>query len=176
MNRCRAENSLIAPKHTSILACLMLTYLLTLITGCTIGTPWPRMEHQSADDGDQVVVLAVTHVIVDPDRRGLFNRANRRVLASMQGQPGLLGYAASRQIFGNEGWTMSIWEDDEARAQFVASPVHLDAMRQSQSAVVRVTTRSMAMARKDLPGDWDEALLRLTEPDNQLGTPKKREP
>lgn len=175
MNRCCAENSLIAPKRTSILARLMLTYLLTLITGCTIGTPLPRMEHQSADDGDQVVVLAVTQVVIDPDRRALFNRANRRVLASMRDQPGLHGYAARRQIFGTEGWTMSVWEDDESRSKFVGSPVHLDAIRQSQPALVRVTTRSMAMARKDLPGDWDEALLRLAEPDNQLGTPKKRE-
>lgn len=176
MNRCRPENLCSASKHTSILARLMLTYLLTLITGCTIGTPWPKLEQLLADDGDQVVVLAVTHVIVDPDRRALFNRANRQVLASMRDQPGLLGYAARRQIFGTEGWTMSVWEDDEARAQFVGSPVHLDAIRQSQPAVVRVTTRRIELAGKGLPGGWDDVLLRLAEPADQLGTPEKREP
>ncbi|MGY6553530.1 MAG: antibiotic biosynthesis monooxygenase [Wenzhouxiangella sp.] len=142
----------------------MLTSLLSFIAGCTIGTPWPRMDLALAEPGEQVVVLALTHVVIDPARRPVFNDANRRVLASMRDQPGLLGYAARRQVFGNEGWTMSVWEDDQARARFLHSPVHLDAIRHSQSAVVRVTTRRFELARKDLPRNWDEALLRLAEP------------
>lgn len=174
MTRCRAESSPIARKRTTTLARLMLTYLLTLITGCTIGTTWPRTENLSTEDSEQIVVLAMTHVVIDPEQRAVFNRANGRVLASMRNQPGLLSYAARRQIFGTEGWTMSVWEDDQARAQFVASPIHFDAIRQSQSAVVRVTTRRVEIARKDLPASWDEVLLRLAEPESQPGIPDRR--
>ncbi len=141
----------------------LLTLLLVWLGGCAIATPWPRIA-ATPDGGDEKVVLVLTHVVVDPKQRSEFDRQTGKVLASMSSHPGLIGYAARRQLFGNEGWTMSVWASDEARAQFVRSAVHREAIAKSMPALVTVELKRLTLARTDLPADWDQVLSLLADP------------
>lgn len=143
----------------------MLGSLLVWLNGCAIGTPWPRLAAASTEQAEQSVVLVLTHVVVDKQQRGEFDRQNSRVLASMGSHPGLIGYAARRQLFGDEGWTMSVWTNDEARAAFVRSAVHREAIARSMPALRTVELKRLTVARKNLPADWDQVLRMLAEPE-----------
>ncbi len=142
----------------------LLSTLTLWLNACAIGTGWPNLAPVPASAANETVVLVLTHVVVDPRRRGDFDRQNSRVLASIGQHPGLLGYAARRQVFGNQGWTMSVWANDAARSAFVNSSVHREAIAQSLPALLNVETKRMTVARKDLPADWDAVLQLLADP------------
>ena len=144
---------------------LMLSFLMVWLGGCAIGTPWPRVAPHSAEQGNETVVLVLTRVVVDTRLRREFDRQNSRVLASMGSQPGLIGYAAQRQLVGDQGWTMSVWANGEARAAFVRSAVHREAIAQSLPALQAVELKRMTVARKDLPANWDAVLRMLADPE-----------
>ena len=145
----------------------MLGSLLVWLNGCAIGTPWPRLPAASPEQAEEQVVLVLTHVAVDTKQRREFDRQNSRVLASMGSHPGLIGYAARRQLFGDQGWTMSVWASDEARAAFVRSAVHREAIARSTPALRTVELKRLTVARKDLPADWDQVLHMLADPEGR---------
>jgi heme-degrading monooxygenase HmoA len=144
---------------------LMLVSLMVWLGGCAIGTPWPRLAPGSVEEGNETVVLVLTRVVVDTQQRREFDRQNSRVLASMGSQAGLIGYAARRQLFGDQGWTMSVWVNDEARAAFVRAAVHREAIARSLPALRVVELKRLTVARKDLPANWDEVLRELANPE-----------
>lgn len=143
----------------------LLSALTLALNACAISTPWPRMAPVPPASADDKVVLVLTRVVVDTARRAEFDRQNTKVMASMGQQPGLIGYAARRQLFGHQGWTMSVWTNEEARAAFVRSAVHREAIAKSMPAVVAVELKRLTVARKDLPADWDQVLRLLADPE-----------
>lgn len=148
-------------------AAVMLGSLLLWLNGCAIGTPWPRLSAPTPEQARESVVLVLTHVTVDTTQRREFDRQNSRVLASMGSHPGLIGYAARRQLFGDQGWTMSVWASDEARAAFVRSAVHREAIARSMPALRTVELKRLTVARKDLPADWEQVLRMLADPESR---------
>jgi quinol monooxygenase YgiN len=148
-------------RHASV---ALLSALTVWLNGCAIGTGWPALAPATAAQADERVVLVLTHVVVDATQRAEFDRQNSRVLAGMRQHPGLLGYAARRQVFGNEGWTMSVWASDAARSAFVDSKVHREAIAKSLPALLTVELKRLSVARGDLPADWDAALRLLADP------------
>lgn len=148
-------------------AALMLGSWLVWLNGCAIGTPWPRLPAAAPEQANDTVVLVLTRVVVDTQQRREFDRQNNRVLGSMASQPGLIGHAARRQLFGDQGWTMSVWTDDAARAAFVQSAVHREAVARSMPALRTVELKRLTVARRDLPTDWDQVLRMLADPDGR---------
>ena len=155
------------PNRHRRLALLMLTAALLALSGCAISTPWPRLAPAQAERGDDVVVLVLTRVVVDPERRSEFDRQNSRVMASMGSHPGLIGYTARRELLGDQGWTLSVWANDEARAAFVRSHVHREAIANSLPALRGAEFKRLTVARKDLPANWDQALRLLSNPEGR---------
>ena len=141
--------------------------LLIWLNGCAIGTPWPRLAAGAPEQAEEPVVLVLTRVVVDSRQRREFDRQNSRVLASMGTHPGLIGYAARRELFGDQGWTMSVWANDEARATFVRSAVHREAVTRSMPALRTVELKRLTVPRKDLPADWDQVLRMLADPEGR---------
>ncbi len=138
-----------------------------LLGGCAISTPYPRLSAPPHAGGDDLVVLVLTRIVVNVDQRDEFDRQTKRVIDSMAQQEGLIGFSARRQLFGSDGWTMSVWASDEARAAFVRSSVHQQAMRQSQPAIVTVELKRLRLQRQQLPGSWAQALALLDEPEGR---------
>jgi heme-degrading monooxygenase HmoA len=137
------------------------------LSSCAIATPWPRLKSPSAEQGNELVVLVLTRVVLDASRRQEFDRQNSLVLASMGSHPGLLGYAARKQVFGDQGWTMSVWANDAARAAFVRSAVHREAIAKSLPALRGVELKRLTVARKDLPANWDQVIRMLADPEGR---------
>lgn len=141
--------------------------LASLLSACAVGTPVPRLTSQSPNHtraAAQTLVLVLARVVLNPDKHAEFDRQDSRVMASMGQHPGLLGYAARKQLFGNEGWTMSVWADDEAHAAFVRSPVQQEAIANGMSALVSVDLKRMTLQRGDPSTDWDAVLRLLPDP------------
>lgn len=149
---------------TALRALLPALGLSLLLGACALSTPFPRIDPSAAGKPDDAVVLVLTHIVVAGDRRDEFDRQTRRVIDSMATQPGLIGYSARRELFGNEAWTMSVWDSDAARARFVRSAVHQEAIAKSEPAIVTVRLKRLNMARKDVPRDWAAALALLAQP------------
>ena len=141
--------------------------MLTALSACAISTPWSRLLPAPAERGDDVVVLVLTRVVVDTSQRQAFDHQNSRVLASTGTHPSLIGYAARRQLFDDQGWTISVWATDEARAAFLRSAVHREAIAQSLPALRAVESKRLSIARKDLPADWDQVLRMLADPEGR---------
>lgn len=110
-------------------------------------------------------MLVLTRVVVDAAQRTEFDRQTNRVIESMPTQPGLIGFSARRQLFGETGWTMSIWIDDEARKRFVVSEVHQQAIARSLPALKVVELKRLALRRDELPTDWTQAIALLSQPE-----------
>jgi heme-degrading monooxygenase HmoA len=136
-----------------------------LLGGCAISTPYPRLFMALDAGGDDLVVLVLTRIVVNADQRDEFDLQTKRVIDSMPQQPGLIGFSARRQLFGSEAWTMSVWASDEARAAFVRSSVHQQAMRRSQAAIASVELKRLSLPRAQLPGNWTQALALMNEPE-----------
>ncbi len=162
------------PRRLIRRAMTLLALVLGLISGCAISTPFPRsISSDVAGNGE--VVLVLTRVVVDTDQRTEFDRQTARVIASMSDQSGLLGFSARRQLFGNTGWTMSVWASDEARAQFVRSAVHQEAIAKSMSAVMTVELKRLVLTRQDIPKDWDQAIALLDMPEGRRNYGERHE-
>lgn len=150
-----------------LLGTSLVSTVAMLLAGCAVGTPWPRHVAGTPEQGGEVVVLVLSHVVVDTSNRREFDRQTSRVLASLDRQPGLIGYSARRQLLGDQAWTMSVWADDASRAAFVRSAVHREAIERSAPALKLVELKRLTLARKDLPRDWDAALRLLAEADGR---------
>lgn len=142
--------------------------LLTItVGGCAIGTPFPRWQATTTAEHDQQVVLVITRIVVNPGKRREFDRQTSLVINSMPSHPGLLGYSARRELFGDQGWTISVWTDDEARRNFVRSAVHRQAIQQSESAIVTVELKRLTLSQSALPNNWASALALFDAPANK---------
>lgn len=135
-----------------------LSCLGALLAGCTFATPFKTLD---ADDGRAARVLVITHAMAHSGQRELFMAHTRRVIDSLAHQPGLIGYSLRRELFGDELWTLTVWRDDDARATFFRSPVHVEAMAAGMSAL-----RAARFLRVEWPGgserpQWPELLARL---------------
>lgn len=113
------------------------------------------------------VVVALTHVVTGKNRK-----ANRTfwshvwaVVETLPEQPGLVAYSVRRELLGNEGWTMTIWQDHASVAQFVASAPHQQAMREGLPALTAVTFARLDVPADDIPMPWKraEALLAASD-------------
>ncbi len=140
--------------------------LLPVLNGCAISTPFPDLAGGPPELADKPVVLVLTHITVNTDNRTEFDVQTKMVIKSLSKQPGLLGYSARRELFGNQGWTLSVWENDAMRAQFVGSAIHQQAILKSAPAIVSVGFKRLTLPRSKLPANWNEALALLATPED----------
>ncbi|WP_291751604.1 hypothetical protein [Limnobacter sp. UBA6514] len=82
-------------------------------------------------------------------------------MKSLQGQPGLLAYSVRRQLFGNQAWTLTLWESENSKSAFIRSSAHQLAMAEASSVLscARFLRVDWSGEVKNL--DWDDVLDRL---------------
>jgi heme-degrading monooxygenase HmoA len=76
-------------------------------------------------------------------------------------QPGLLGYSVRRELLSNEVWTMTVWSSDEARRNYVYSPLHQEAITETYGAIRQARFARYVTTAAELPPTWPAALQRL---------------
>lgn len=151
--------------HTSSLSALPAALLGFLLGGCVISTPFrgPGFVDGKVTNAapETEVVVSITHATVNRDRRGPFDEHVDRVVKSLPAQPGLIGYAVRKELFGDEVWTMTVWRSEADRARFVASSDHRAAMAAGGSALKAVRFSRVVVPAGELPLSWDRARLLL---------------
>ncbi|MEO1481197.1 MAG: antibiotic biosynthesis monooxygenase [Myxococcota bacterium] len=121
---------------------------------CVIGTSWKTVNRVEGP-----VLVSLTHAVLDGDKREDFDEYVFIVADAMErgNIPGLVGFRIRKELFGDEVWTMSAWESEEALADFVRSDVHRKAMRVGRPAIVRMKTRRLTVDGAEVPIGWDRA-------------------
>lgn len=134
--------------------------LCGLIGGCAIGTPLDTRRVRAAMPSGPVEV-SITHAVLDPARRGDFDRWTRRVNATLDAQPGLLAHAIRKELLGDEAWTFTVWASAADRDRFVQSTVHRRAMDEASTGIAAMRSVRLRLAPDALPDDWPGVLALL---------------
>jgi quinol monooxygenase YgiN len=150
---------------------LAIATLAVNIGGCAISTPfqWPGLmtsathTTKATSAPDQQVVVSITHVVVKPDHKSAFFKETMAVRDGMGKTPGIIGYAVRREIFGNQGWTVSVWRDEESLRRFVFTPQHMNAMTVGEPMLEASYFYRVKVPYSSLPLDWGKVLELLKE-------------
>lgn len=136
--------------------------LVVPLFGCAIGRPFsgPGAESLGLGAEDSVLVV-VTHAGLHRSRRRSFDRHTRRIMRTMEGYDGFVGYSVRKEILGDEVWTLTVWRDEAALGGFMAREPHRRAMRESSHAIRWLRSTRFHIPSGELPLTWDRALARL---------------
>ncbi len=132
------------------------------LSACKIGTPFRMADNDRANtsvDKNQTVMVGITHVVVGQNRKRTKTFWNhvKSVQGSLEEQPGFIGGAIRRELFGNEAWTMTVWTDEESLNGFVRSQVHRTAMTEGWPALKSARFARMEVSRDQIPLSWKQA-------------------
>ncbi|MEM9729547.1 MAG: antibiotic biosynthesis monooxygenase [Myxococcota bacterium] len=144
----------------------MLFALVSWITGWTVGTPFraARLVERSPGHGDPAhVVVSLTYARLKPGGRRAFDRYTQAVFSSLDEQPGYLGGAIRREVFGRQVWTVTSWVDEASLESFVRSPLHREAVRVAGGSLGETQLHRLELPVTELPLSWDRVLDLLDE-------------
>ena len=130
-------------------------------SGCAIGSPLEDGPAAEEVTPSGQYIVSVTHLRYK-DGMGDVTFAHADVLADkIKSAPGNVGHALRRQIVDRDVWTLSIWTDRESLGNFVASPEHLEAIRDVAPTSEIGRTVNFMVDIEDSPPSWDRALSEL---------------
>lgn len=148
------------PRHT--LRSLLCLPIVALVGACAVGTPVDtRKLRAAAEPASTRYEVSITHAVVDPARRGDFDRWTRRVNAGLDAQPGLLAHAIRKELFGDKVWTFTVWASAADRDRFVQSTTHRRAMDEASTGIAAMRSVRLTLAPGELPTDWDGVVALL---------------
>ena len=130
--------------------------MILFFSSCYQGLPYDDNEKYPEVE---MVAVGLTHAVLhdDPQLLSQFRSYARNVLASLEGQPGFIGYKTRRRISGLEVWTMTVWKSEEALNKFVRSDVHQAAIMFGLDAVKYGEFARTIMPRSEAPLSWEKA-------------------
>ena len=157
---------------------VMILALSTWLTGCAFSGPFKKtaLAREGGFPPDRAVLVVVSATEHRPGMRSEFFKDTKAVLATMDAQPGLLGYGVRFEIFGNKAWTMTAWKDEASLTAFVRSPAHREAVRRSGETAQNTRFASVEMPLGALPMSWAEAKQRLDAATPGYRTAAERRP
>jgi len=74
---------------------------------------------------------------------------------------GLIGYSIYAELLRKRFWTLSVWEDDQALADFVQATPHGRIMEQLAPHMGRTRFEQWRARAEDMPLDWRSARERV---------------
>lgn len=142
---------------------MLILPVCAVLGGCTFATPYRILAPNGADmtTPGATRVVAITHAVLDPAARRIFDTQIGVISEALKDQPGIIGYRLRRELLGNEAWTMTVWQDEASRARFVASPLHRNAIALSSKAVRQSRSLHVEVPAQEAPLAWDKALALL---------------
>lgn len=146
-------------KLNRLLQMTSLTLAWVALSAFSISTPfvYPQGKAIKASNAK----LVVTHAFIQEGKSGPFYSRSEEVVESLKNQPGLLAYSVRRQLFGNEAWTLTLWDSENSKSAFIRSSAHQLAMAEASSVLscARFLRVDWSGEVKNL--DWDNVLDRL---------------
>lgn len=139
--------------------------LALVATGCSIAAPQmtPEGEMLNGDGLEGPLIVAVTQARIRPGRSAEFGEHVDAILASAQATEGFVGHSVRAEIPGDDRWTLTIWESEEALHAFAYSGAHRTAMQQAGDVVELARSARFEVQPDELPVSWDLALSVLAE-------------
>ncbi|MCK6552240.1 DUF3291 domain-containing protein [Myxococcota bacterium] len=133
------------------------------LAGCPVAKPFSGPGYDRAigaalGPGGDTVIVAITNAKLDGRARGDFDLHTKRIIASLDAQPGFIGASVRTRLFGDEVWTMTAWDDEASLDAFVTSRVHLDGMKKGSAAVTAARFARIEVPRRELPLSWARAV------------------
>jgi heme-degrading monooxygenase HmoA len=146
----------------TIARALSVAMVAGLLMGFSMAMPY-RVVDPGVANGEGEVVVVITEVRLGGDRsaRSVFWSHVRHIEKALPGQPGLVGYALRREIFGATAWTMTVWASDGAIGEFMRSAVHRKAVQDGLPAVMVSSFVRFRRPAKAGPPGWTEAIEHL---------------
>jgi heme-degrading monooxygenase HmoA len=132
---------------------------LLMLSAFTFGTPFRTAEGFDEIPANTYVTVGITHVITGNDKakNDIFWDHTMRVVDSLASHKGYLGHKIRRQFFGNEAWTMTVWEDEASLQNFVVGKRHQDAIKNGLDALVKARFVRFKITKSGIPISWDDA-------------------
>ena len=111
----------------------------------------------NAGENDQVVI-GLTYIKTGGSwsKNRLFWKWVRQVYKTMEKHDGIIAYGISREIFGKQGWTISVWQDDKSLNNFVQSDIHQQAIKQGMPALVKTSFTRLTTHKDNTPLSWQK--------------------
>lgn len=139
-----------------------------LLSACAVGTPiagpdGSRLAPVTGAAGEVPVVVSITHITLQGDRaaRSRFWDAVSAIDGQIRSQPGFIGYAKRTEVFGDESWTVSVWQDRASLSAFMRSGAHAAAMRDLTAVIGDARFARLELPRSRIPLSWDAVLAEL---------------
>lgn len=110
--------------------------IVGLLSGCTISSPFKGPGYKSGsvivETENEMVVVGLTYIQTGTDagKNKIFWSHVSNVHDNLGEHEGLIGHAIRRETIGNQGWTMSVWQDQQSLNRFVESDLHQTAIQQ----------------------------------------------
>lgn len=79
------------------------------------------------------------------------------VVKSIEKNSGYLGHEVRASVWQGDGWTMTVWENEESLERFAGSKIHREAMKKGWAALERADFARIVVARHELPISWPRA-------------------
>ncbi len=141
--------------------CSVATFLILvgLLGGCKVGSQFKLVDKSAielAENRSLLLVITYIETGTDSAKNRVFWRHVRHVFTTMEQHDGLVGYAVRRELFGNKGWTISVWQDEESKKKFVDSKPHREAIKNGLPALTKTIFISLPINAKQLPMKWHE--------------------
>ena len=149
-----------------------LIILFTLfLSNCRIATPF-LISKDSANDPEKNVIVSITYAQIadNSNKNKSFWKNVGLIKENAKENSGLIGISISKKIFGNEAWTMTVWETEEDLENFIISKRHSQAIDESEEALSNSKFARLKMKRKEIPLAWDKALNILAEQKSRFHT------
>ncbi len=136
--------------------------IFLFLSSCYQGLPYDDNGKYSEVE---MVAVGLTHAVLhdDPQLLSQFRSYARNVLASLENQPGFIGYKTRRRVSGMEVWTMTVWTSEEALNKFVRSDFHQAAISNGLAAVKYGEFARTIIPRSEAPLSWKKANKLLKE-------------
>ena len=147
-----------------------LTIVCMLVSGCSISTPFKRPKLQTEIvTSDENVITALTYIETGNNNthNKTFWKNVKRVYESLEATEGLIGYSIKREVFGNRGWTMTVWKDEKSLEKFVSSSVHQTAIKHGMPALTKTAFARVSVRASQVPISWNEAESIIQNSDRQ---------
>jgi heme-degrading monooxygenase HmoA len=170
MRKARSSLDVALVRFKKLLSLGFIVSAWLLSSAFTFGTPFRSSDELNALSPDAPVIVGMTHVTVGDDRRrnDIFWDYTFRVADALSAHEGYLGHKIRKKIFGNEGWTMTVWKDEESLNDFVRGKAHADAIQNGLDAVSKARFARVTLKRSQIPLSWTDAEAIMKEKGRDL--------
>ena len=109
--------------------------------------------------GTDSVLVGLTYAVTgdDSELNNIFFEHVKKVEESLQDRSGFIGYSIRKQLFGNEVWTMTVWDNKYSMQSFVESDVHKEAMKKGMTALKTTRFYRFFIKKEAIPISWEKA-------------------